>query len=330
MKNSLETRLGIFGALVAVGAFCLLEIGGGVNWFKAGRTVRARFNSIQDLKVGDPVKLAGVPIGRVTAIALATDKVEITLRLDSDAQVRTDSTAMIRFAGLMGQNFVSLDFGTINAPIVAADALLQSREQPDLSTLMEKLQGVADGVQTMTKSFSGEDFSKLLGPLTDLVKDNNPRITAILTNAQAITAQVASGQGTLGRLLFEDTLHRTALSMGTNINSLADDAKVLLSDTRGLVGDARKMVAGVERGEGSVGKLLKDDTMAKDLTLATTSLKEILQKINSGQGSVGKLVNDDAFLRNIKMTLQKVDKATEGLEDTGPLQVLGTAVQSLF
>lgn len=330
MKNSLETRLGIFGALVAVGAFCLLEIGGGVNWFKAGRTVRARFNSIQDLKVGDPVKLAGVPIGRVTAIALATDKVEITLRLDSDAQVRTDSTAMIRFTGLMGQNFVSLDFGTINAPIVAADALLQSREQPDLSTLMEKLQGVADGVQTMTKSFSGEDFSKLLGPLTDLVKDNNPRITAILTNAQAITAQVASGQGTLGRLLFEDTLHRTALSMGTNINSLADDAKVLLSDTRGLVGDARKMVAGVERGEGSVGKLLKDDTMAKDLTLATTSLKEILQKINSGQGSVGKLVNDDAFLRNIKMTLQKVDKATEGLEDTGPLQVLGTAVQSLF
>ncbi len=330
MKNSLETRLGIFGALVAVGAFCLLEIGGGVNWFKPGRNVRARFTSIQDLKVGDPVKLAGVPIGRVTGIALAADKVEVTLRLDSDTQVRTDSTAMIRFTGLMGQNFVALDFGTANAPMVAADALLQSREQPDLSTLMERLQGVADGVQTMTKSFSGEEFSKLLGPLTELVKDNNPRITAILTNAQLITAQVASGQGTLGRLLFEDTLHRTALSMGTNVNALADDAKVLLADTGGLVGDARKMVAGIDRGEGSIGKLLKDDTMAKDLTLATTSLKEILQKINSGQGSVGKLVNDDAFLRNIKMTLQKVDKATEGLEDTGPLQVLGTAVQSLF
>jgi ABC-type transporter Mla subunit MlaD len=64
MKYSLETRLGMFGALAAVGAFCLLEIGGGLNWFKSGRTVRARFNSIQDLKVGDPVKLAGGPVGR--------------------------------------------------------------------------------------------------------------------------------------------------------------------------------------------------------------------------------------------------------------------------
>jgi phospholipid/cholesterol/gamma-HCH transport system substrate-binding protein len=330
MKNSLETRLGMFGALVAVGAVCLLELGGGLSWFKSGRTVRARFNSIQDLKVGDPVKLAGVPVGRVSRIDLVADKVEVTLHLEKQAQIHTDSTAIIKFAGMMGQNFVSLDFGTPSAPLVTADALLQTREQPDLATLMEKLQGVADGVQTMTKSFSGEEFSKLLGPLTDLVKDNNPRITSILTNAQAITAQVASGQGTLGRLLFEDSLHRTAMSMGTNLNDLAGDAKLLLADTRGLVGDTRKVVAGIDRGEGSVGKLLKDDTMAKDLTAATTSLKEILQKINSGQGSVGKLVNDDAFLRNIKMTLQKVDKATEGLEDTGPLQVLGTAVQSLF
>jgi len=330
MKYSLETRLGMFGALAAVGAFCLLEIGGGLNWFKSGRTVRARFNSIQDLKVGDPVKLAGVPVGRVSHIGLAEDKVEVTLRLETDARIHTDSTAVIRFAGLMGQNFILLDFGTTNAPLVTTDTLLQTREQADIATIMAKLEGVADGVQTMTKSFSGEEFSKLLGPLTDLVKDNNPRITSILTNAQAITAQVASGQGTLGRLLFEDSLHRTAMSMGTNLNDLAGDAKVLLSDTRSLVGDARKVVGGIDRGEGSIGKLLKEDTMAKDLTAATTSLKEILQKINSGQGSVGKLVNDESFLRNIKMTLQKVDKATEGLEDTGPLQVLGTAVQSLF
>ena len=61
-----------------------------------------------------------------------------------------------------------------------------------------------------------------------------------------------------------------------------------------------------------------------------TSLKEILQKINQGQGSVGKLVNDQEFYRNAKLTLQKLDKATEGLEDQGPLSVLGIAVNSLF
>jgi len=61
-----------------------------------------------------------------------------------------------------------------------------------------------------------------------------------------------------------------------------------------------------------------------------TNLKEILQKINQGQGTVGKLLNDESFYKKAKMTLQKVDKATEGLEDQGPLSVLGIAVNGLF
>ena len=61
-----------------------------------------------------------------------------------------------------------------------------------------------------------------------------------------------------------------------------------------------------------------------------TSLKEILQKINSGQGSVGKLVNDQEFYKDAKLSLQKLDKATESLEDTGPLSIIGTIATSLF
>ena len=61
-----------------------------------------------------------------------------------------------------------------------------------------------------------------------------------------------------------------------------------------------------------------------------TNLREVLQKINKGEGSVGKLVNDQEFYRNAKLTLQKLDKATEGLEDQGPLSVLGIIVNNLF
>jgi phospholipid/cholesterol/gamma-HCH transport system substrate-binding protein len=330
MKSSLETRLGMFAALVAVATFLLIELGGGLNWFKPGHSVRARFTSIQDLKVGDPVKLAGVPVGRVTSIQLADDKVEVVMRLEDAAKVRTDSTATIRFTGLMGQNHVALEFGSPSAPVAAEGALLQSRDQADLGTLMEKLQGVADGVQSMTRSFSGQEFSKLLGPIAEILKDNQPRINGIFSNVHNVSVQVASGQGTVGKLLYDDLLHRNALALSTNLNSLSGDAKDLLGDARAALADARKIIASVDKGEGTVGKLVRDDTLAKELTAASTALKEILQKINSGQGSVGKLVNDESFLRNIKMTLQKVDKATEGLEDTGPLQVLGTAVQTLF
>jgi phospholipid/cholesterol/gamma-HCH transport system substrate-binding protein len=79
-----------------------------------------------------------------------------------------------------------------------------------------------------------------------------------------------------------------------------------------------------------VGKLVKDDALYNQTTASMTNLKEILQKINQGQGSVGKLVNDQEFYRNAKLSLQKLDKATDGLEDEGPLSVLGIAVQHLF
>jgi phospholipid/cholesterol/gamma-HCH transport system substrate-binding protein len=54
-----------------------------------------------------------------------------------------------------------------------------------------------------------------------------------------------------------------------------------------------------------------------------TNLNSILSKINQGQGSVGKLVNSPEFLDNAKLSLQKLDKAADGLEDTGPLSVIG-------
>jgi len=49
-----------------------------------------------------------------------------------------------------------------------------------------------------------------------------------------------------------------------------------------------------------------------------------------GQGSAGKLVNDKELYNNAKLTLQKLDKATEGLEDQGPLSVMGILVNKLF
>ena len=79
-----------------------------------------------------------------------------------------------------------------------------------------------------------------------------------------------------------------------------------------------------------MGRLMTDSKLYDESTGAMTNFKEIMEKINQGKGSVGELVNDNSFLKNIKLTLQKVDKATESLEDTGPLSVLGTAVGTLF
>ena len=73
-----------------------------------------------------------------------------------------------------------------------------------------------------------------------------------------------------------------------------------------------------------------DDTLYLETTGTMTNLHQIMLKINHGQGTVGQLINDDSTLKNIKISMQKLDKATESLEDTGPLSVLGTMAASLF
>lgn len=323
MKNSLETRLGIFVALIVIAAVLIVETVGGIEKFKRGYRVHALFNTAQELKIGDRVKMAGVEVGRVEEISLTESKVKITMKLHAKAAVKTDSVATIKFAGLMGQNFVSLDFGSPGSPRAAAGTILGVTEQPDLSAIMQKLDNVATGIENITKSFTGDTLDNLFGPLVGFIKDVREPLTETITNFSAVSAQIRAGKGTVGKLIYDDALYNTALTTVSNLQSTGDEIKLTIAD-------AHKIIDGVNAGEGSLGKLVKDEKLYTETTASMTSLKEILQKINQGQGTVGKLVNDQEFYKNAKLTLQKVDKATEGLEDQGPLSVIGVFAGSLF
>jgi phospholipid/cholesterol/gamma-HCH transport system substrate-binding protein len=323
MKNSLETRLGLFFALAFLAGIAILEMVGGVDWFSPGYHLNTSFANIRELKTGDPIKMAGVQIGKVEAITLADQRVRVTLKINRNARVRTDSRAALKSPSLLGQqNFVEVSFGATGAQAVEG-ATLESDEQPDLDTLMVKLDHVAAGVENITKSFSGDTLNNLLGPITDFLKQNNQSFSAIITNAANITGQVAAGKGTVGKLIYEDSLYNTTLATVTNLQAAT-------TDIRQTINDAKAVVAQINAGQGTIGKLVKDDKLYNETSDAMTYAKEILQKINAGKGTVGGLVNDDTMLKNIKVSLQKLDKATEGLEDTGPLSVLGTVAGKLF
>lgn len=323
MKTSLESKLGFFVVLAVIAAFVIVEMLGGPEHFMRGYRLYAMFTDVQELKVGDRVKMAGVEVGRVEKIQLEDAKARVTLKMKTDAEVKTDSIATVKFTGLMGQNFVSISFGSSDSPRATDGALLNTKEQPDLSVIMSKIDDVAGGVQNLTKSFSGLKLDELLGPFIDFMKDNRQPLTATISNINSVTFQISQGRGTVGKLIYDQALYDSALDTVTNLQAT-------LADARSAVADARNIVNQINAGQGTVGKLVKDPTLYNETTASMSNLKEILQKINQGQGSVGKLINDQEFYKNAKMTLQKLDKATDGLEDQGPLSVLGIAVNSLL
>src|SRR6267378_2377793 len=193
MKNTLETRLGIFVALAVIAAVLILETVGGVERFRRGYRLNALFNNVQELKVGDRVKMAGVEIGRVQNLTLTNNKVLVTMKVVVARRndVKTDSIASVKFTGLLGQNYVAIDFGTPGAPPASEDAYLNTEEQADVSAIMQKIDNVATGVENLTKSFTGFKIDDLLGPLTDFLKANRGPLTATIANFQAVSAQIA-------------------------------------------------------------------------------------------------------------------------------------------
>jgi ABC-type transporter Mla subunit MlaD len=216
----------------------------------------------------------------------------------------------------MGQNYVAIDFGSPEGKRLDDNQFITTLEQPDLSAIMTKLDSAAGGIANVAKSFSGDSINNLLGPMTDLIKQNSARITMTLSNMESISGQIASGQGTVGRVIYSDTLYDSTLNTVTNLQDAVTQAK--------------QLVSGISSGQGTLGKLATDDALYNSTTASMTNLNQILIKINHGDGTIGKLVNDQEFYKNAKLSLQKLDKAADSLEDTGPLSVVGIVVGRLF
>ncbi len=363
MKNSLETKLGIFVIFVILVAWAIVETLGSAELFRHGYHVTAQFDSAQDLKVGDRVKMAGVVIGRVENITLTDSRVVATLQLKSGAildtnlesapdlktgdsfplaggdagvvqkisivgskvsvlmklndtaNVRTDSKATIKFTGLMGQNFVAIDFGSPTSNKIKDGMEITGVEQADLSAIMAKLDNAAGGIQNITKNFAGDEIKNMFGALDNILTEKKDDIKQTLANVKNISSQIASGEGTVGKLIYTDTLHDTTLETVSNLD-------LTIASVRLAVDDARA-------GKGTLGKLLTDETLYNSATASMTNLNSILLKVNQGDGTIGKLVNDQEFYKGAKLSLQKLDKMADGLEDTGPLSVIGIMANQL-
>jgi phospholipid/cholesterol/gamma-HCH transport system substrate-binding protein len=330
MKDSIESRLGMFFALAVIAGLVIMESLGTLSFFERGYHLHFLYKNVQDLKVGDAVKMGGVQVGRVDNIHLTSNALaEVTVDLDRKADVRTDSKGTIKFSGFLGQNYMDISFGTGSVK-AENNATLETVQQADLSELMGKIDSVATGVENLTKSFSGEQIDKLLGPLTEFVKNNQTNLTATISNIRTVSDRIEQGQGTVGQLINTNELYVTALTTVSNLQGTAADIRGAAAQATKLVANANTVVDGIKSGQGTIGKMYTDDAVYVAMRGSMTNLNQILTKMNNGDGTIGKLINDDSTLNNVKLSLQKLDKATESLEDTGPLSVLGTMASSLF
>lgn len=143
--NHTRTEI-VVGLFVLVGIACLgylaIRLGKIEVFGSSGYTVIADFPTVAGLKVGDPVEIAGVRIGRVESLGLSEDdRARLLLRLNDGVKLQDDVIASVRARGLIGDKFVLLTPGASDKIIPPGGKIRETESPPDIPDLIGKIVG---------------------------------------------------------------------------------------------------------------------------------------------------------------------------------------------
>ena len=137
--QSNATRDLVVGLFVLVGlsalAYLSLQVGGVERM-----VLRATFDDIGGLSARAPVKIAGVKIGQVSRIDLDEDlRATVSLEVDADVGLSIDSSAAIRTAGLLGDQFIAVELGAEDDVLVDGEAFQFTESALSIEKLVGQL-----------------------------------------------------------------------------------------------------------------------------------------------------------------------------------------------
>lgn len=143
MNSYRATAVGIF---VLIGLLCVgyltIKLGRMEFFSNDGFDISARFDSATGLRSGADVELAGVPVGRVTAITLDPDPMRtqavVHMRLNGNLHLSDDSMASIKTSGLIGDKYISLSRGGSDTEIKAGGVITETESPMDIESLISK------------------------------------------------------------------------------------------------------------------------------------------------------------------------------------------------
>lgn len=239
-KEGVELKVGIF-VLIALVALGMLVFRAGDFYLKPGYTIRLVFDYVSGIEKSSPVHLAGVQVGEVTSVKVMRDpegvtQVELAARIDQGIYIEEDAEARISSLGLLGEKYVEILPGTVGTKTLSEG-----------STLIGKAPIVLEKITQSGNRLIGK-LEETVDNINKVVKD--PEFQASVKNTFAKTDKTFTHAEVVTKNLLETT------------DDLKDAAK-----------SARVVLGRMRDGEGSIGRLLKDDTIAKDLEAFVKDIK---------------------------------------------------------
>ena len=349
MALSVEKKVGIFFVISVVILGVLLEVGEKWNPFETKVMYKTYLSSITGLKIGDPVRLAGVDVGKISQITILDDKVQIDFEVKPGTKIKSDTVASLRLTNLLGGQFLGLSFGSPGATLLPPGGTVKGRDVANIDIIVDNVSELTKDAKDLITQLN-KNQNEVMGKISSILDDNRTNLRSSIASLSSITSKFDQGEGSLAMLLNDKVLYTNAseasaslknitakidrgegtIGMLVNDDVLYVDARTAMANFNDSMKDVKEVAAKINRGDGMIGMMINDKTLYTEVRDASRNIKEITSKINAGEGTLGKLVNEDKLYRDTTATLKKAEKAMEGLGDTGPIQVLGSIIGTLF
>jgi phospholipid/cholesterol/gamma-HCH transport system substrate-binding protein len=323
----------------------------GEKWNPFEKNVRYKtyLSTITGLKIGDPVRLAGVDVGKIDGVTIVDRKIQIDFEVKPGTIIKTDSVASLRLTNLLGGQFLGISFGSESSPPLPPGGTVIGKDVANIDIIVDNVSDITKDAKQFIADLN-RNQNEVMGKISTLLDENRGPFRTAVANFDSISAKLDHGDNSLALLLNDKKLYNNANDVAAYLRNIAgkvdrgegslgklvnDDAfyanaKGAVSGINDGMKDFREIAGKINRGEGTMGKLVNDENLYNSLQGASTNVEQIARKINQGEGTLGKLVNEDKLYRDTTATLKKTEKAMEGLSDSGPISVLGSVIGTLF
>jgi len=305
-----ELKVGLITifSIVMTGTLIFILSGqGGFPWQQY--SLKTVFGNIAGLKEGAPVRLAGLEVGSVEALAFTGDRVEVTMHVRKDMQPRitTASVASLGSVSLLGESAVDITASAVGMPVPEWGYVPSG---PSAGSLTDVATRASGGIEELTGLV--RDLRGGRGTIGQLLTDDSVHreLRGLLAAAEDVArtlddvaGSIKEGQGTLGRLI---TNPAAAQSLEASMENLAE------------------VTARIRAGEGSLGRLLSDDALAASLTSTTANLDAITGRMSRGEGTLGQLATNPELFDRLNSMIDRLHTVVASLQ-----QGQGTAGQLL-
>ncbi len=206
-------RLGAFVvATLAILAAGVFVIGSKEYLFRSTYQLQAQFDNVAGLAEGADVQVGGVHSGTVTGIVLPNkpgEKVTVLMEVAKSTHeiIKQDSVATIETAGVLGNQYVAISFGSAGQANVRNGEIIRSEPPLQVSDLFKKMNGILDSSQQAIKN-----------------------TTLATAHLNSVSAKIDSGQGTVGALVNDKQLYSNLEETTTTLHATMLQAQLGVTD----------------------------------------------------------------------------------------------------